>query len=245
VKTERKLIASSLLALLIGVISVVPLLFLMAGLAQAETFDDPWFNINVPYAYYTANSTTNSYQTKCEIALNFTVNPDALKQHADARVEYFEFQIYSDQDQITNQTYLMATNSSKVVDPVSMFNFTLINGFNSTSGGGGSLVTDLTAPIHLMRTGQTTNYYSETGNWINTRFGKIILDLENASTIYLDVLRLGYVTFEGNNTIVTLANTQIIQHLELTKKGDAFTYGEPPQASVLMPGELPYPEPNQ
>jgi hypothetical protein len=177
--------------------------------------------------------------------LNCTVNADAIKQHTDARVEYYEFQISSNQEQIINVTYFLAINSPKVEDPVSAFTFTRENWFNSTAGGGGLIVTNLTAPLALLRTGQSTNYQAEDGNWINTKFGKIITELENANTLYLDVYRLGYVTFNGNNTIVTLADNQVIQHLEMTKKGDAFTYGEPPQASMLMPGELPYPEPQQ
>jgi hypothetical protein len=245
VKIEKKLIASSILALLIGVSSIVPLLFFTSGSAKAETFGDPWFSINVPYAYYRVNSTVYSYQTTCVIALNFTVNADVITEYADGRVEYYEFQIYGDHGQITNVTYFLARNSSKVVDPISMFHFTFQNGFNSTAAGGGLLVTNLTAPLALLRTGASTRHSDETGNWRNTNFGKIILETENANTIYLDVRRLGYITFTENNTIVTLADNQVIQHLELTKKGDAFTYGEPPQASMLMPGELPYPEPQQ
>lgn len=244
-KIEKRLIASSIIALLIGVSSVVPMLFLMSGTAKAETFDEPWFNIDVPYAYYSVNSTSYSYQTKCSIALNFTVNADVITEYADGRVEYYEFQIYGDHGQITNVTYSLAINSSKVVDPISMFTFTFTNGFNSTAAGGGFLVTNLTAPLPLLRTGESTSHSDETGNWKNTNFGKIILETENTNTIYLDVRRLGYITFTENNAIVTLADNQVIQHLELTKKGDAFTYGEPPQASMLSPGELPYPEPQQ
>jgi hypothetical protein len=242
---EKKLIAVSVIALLIGVSSVIPMVFLMSEPAKAATFDDPWFNINVPYAYYSANSTIYSYQTKCVIALNFTVNADAITEYADGRVEYYEFQIYGDHEQITNVTYFLARNSSKVVDPISMFHFTFTNGFNSTAAGGGLLVTNLTAPLPLLRTGESTRHSDETGNWRNTNRGKIILEIENANTIYLDVRRLGYITFTENNTIVTLADNQVIQHLALTKKGDAFTYGEPPNESMLMPGELPYPEPQQ
>jgi hypothetical protein len=238
---EKRLIACSILALAIGIAVIVPLAFFMN--AKAETFDYPWFNVSVPYAYFKANSTSHSYQTTSAIALNCTVNADAIRQHADARVEYFEFQIYSDQGQISNVTYFLATNSSKVEDPISMFAFSRENWFNSTAGGGGYFVTNLTAPLPLMRTGQATSYYVDKDDWINTHFGETITQIESANVIYLDVRRLGYVTFDGNNTIVTLADNQVIQHLELTKKGDAFTYGEAPGELMLTAGELPFPEP--
>jgi hypothetical protein len=238
---EKRLIACSILALAIGIAAIAPLVFFMN--AKAETFDDPWFNVSVPYAYFKINSTSHSYQTTSAIALNCTVNADAIRQHTDARVEYFEFQIYSAQGQIANVIYFLATNSSKVEDPVSMFAFSRENWFNSTAGGGGYFVTNFTVPLPLMRTGEAESYYDDDGNWISTRFGKTLIEVENTNTLYLDVRRLGYVTFDGNNTIVTLADNQAIQHLELVRNGDAFTYGDAPGESMLTPGELPFPEP--
>ncbi len=56
-KIEKKLIAYSVLALLIGIASISPLMFLMS--AKAETTPKSWFNLNVPYAYVKANFTEN------------------------------------------------------------------------------------------------------------------------------------------------------------------------------------------
>jgi hypothetical protein len=51
-KIEKKLIACSILALIIGVSSVFPLAFLMSKTAKAETSPEPWFSIDMPYAYW-------------------------------------------------------------------------------------------------------------------------------------------------------------------------------------------------
>jgi hypothetical protein len=88
-------------------------------------------------------------------------------------------------------------------------------------------------------------YYTEDDNWNwrNSSSGAEFANSENVNTIYIDVRRLGYVTFDGNNTIVTLADNLVIQHLELLKNGDAFTYGVPPTPAQLGPGRVPFPEP--
>ena len=53
---EKKVITLSVIALMIGIATIVPLAFFMS--ARAETvFDKPWFNFNVPYAYLKANTT--------------------------------------------------------------------------------------------------------------------------------------------------------------------------------------------
>lgn len=49
---EKKLIACSILAIIIGVSSIVPLVFFMSAPAKAETSNEPWFSISIPYAYW-------------------------------------------------------------------------------------------------------------------------------------------------------------------------------------------------
>jgi hypothetical protein len=222
---EKKLIACSILAIAIGIATVVPLAFFMN--VKAETYDEPWFNVEVPYAYFKANATDNFYQSTTSIVIQPTINHDALSHQTDARIEYFEFTIYSDTIQLSNATYTLAINSSAVEDPTSLFEFSRENWFNSSAFGAGCYVTNLTEPLHLMGTGSSVSYGFEDSSWINKNFGAILSTMENAQTIYLDVRRLGYVTFDGNNIVVTLASNQVIQHLEMTKTGDAFTFGDP------------------
>ena len=222
---EKKLILCSILAISIGIATITPLAYFMS--AKAQTFDEPWFNVNVPYAYFKANSTGNMYQSTNSIVLNATINSDAISQHTDARLEYFDFKLYSDQLSLANATFYLGMNSSAVEDPTALFAFSREDWFNSTAFGAGVYVTNLTGPLRLMGTGGSVSYVGEDSNWVNEQFGEILSTMENADKIYLDVCRLGYVTFDGNNTVVTLASNQVLQHLELTKTGDAFTYGDP------------------
>jgi hypothetical protein len=64
-----------------------------------------------------------------------------------------------------------------------------------------------------------------------------IQNIRNAQTIYIDVHRVGYITFTGNNTVVSLANDEIAQHYELTKSGDVFSYGIRPNG--YMADQIP------
>ncbi len=56
-KIEKKLIACSILATIIGISSVLPLVFLMPATAKANfatvaDSSESWFSINIPYSYW-------------------------------------------------------------------------------------------------------------------------------------------------------------------------------------------------
>src|SRR3989304_8788760 len=104
-KIEKKLVAYSVIALLIGIASITPLMLLMT--AKAETTPKPWFNLDVPYAYLKANFTENLdgrdiYSDWHAIVLNYTLNPEAENEIFDARFEYFELQVYTDKETVWN-----------------------------------------------------------------------------------------------------------------------------------------------
>jgi hypothetical protein len=137
VKIEKKLIACSILALIIGIASIVPLLLLMS--AKAETAPKPWFNLDVPYAYVTANFTENFdgydvYNYYRALVLNFTLNPEAENEISDAQCEYYEFQLYTDKEQLGNFSYFVGTNrtNSFTLDMES-FRFMRQNWFGSNT----------------------------------------------------------------------------------------------------------------
>ena len=225
---EKKLILCSILAISIGIAAIVPVAYFMNNTASAQTIDDPWFNVSVPYAYFKANTTDNFYQSNTAIILQPTINNDAISQQTDARIEYFVFDLFNEQGlQLANATFFIGMNSSAIGDPASLFTFSRENWFNSSAFGSGCYLTNFTEPVRLMGTGGSVVYGYGDSNAIKEKFGAVLATMENAQTIYLDVRRLGYVTFDGNNTIVTLAGDQVTQHLELTKTGDSFTYGNP------------------
>jgi hypothetical protein len=259
-KIEKNIIAFSILAIIIGTASIAPLAFLMSP-AKAQTTDDtPWFNVDVPYASWIATSKENtngyldgigpiygliSYNSTYSIALNFSVNPDALDILDNARVEYYQLQVYSDKGQIDNMTTYFGANCKDIaIDPTSFY-FARENWFNTTTSGGGTFITKFNGPMtDCLANGSGFMWqsgYSSRQSFANTTLPEKFLNIQNANKLYIDVRRLGFVTFDGNSTIVTLASNEVIQHVELTKSGDQFIYGTLPQSQLT---QTPIPEQN-
>jgi hypothetical protein len=237
VKIEQKLIASSILALLIGVSSVVPLLFLMSGTAKAETTPKSWFNLNVPYAYVKANFTENLngqdvYDYWRAFVFNFTLNSEAENEISDARFEYYELQLYTDKEQLWNVSIFVGTNrtNSFKLDPES-FRLTVATAddwFDSNTTGGGVFMPywNKSSPPDF------SSIYSGTTRDVGpTGFGsgqnkaeKMVAALAEAEIFFVDIRKIGLVTFNANSTLFTLPENKFIQHLELKKYGDGFLY---------------------
>ena len=120
-KLEKKLIACSIIALIIGISSIFPLVFFMTATATTDTSNEPWFNITLPYAYWVtsdgpldySNSTllsenvipddielneTNCVSEQHMLMLNLTLNADTTNEASDGRVEYYQIDITSDKE---------------------------------------------------------------------------------------------------------------------------------------------------
>ena len=253
-KIEKKLVACSILALLIGVSSVVPLLFLMSGTAKAETMPKSWFNLNVPYAYATANFTlnlngTDFYNYYQALVLNFTLNPKAEDEISDAQFEYFELYYYTDKEQLWNVSYFVGTNrtNSFTFDSES-FHFMRDNWFDSNTTGGGMFNPNWNASsspdlsIISSISGYSGPTGQETGDTLrNNEAPRMVAALREAETLFIDIRKTGLVTFNGNSTLVTLSGNELLQHLELKKCGDGFLYNalfpedKLPQVDLLNP----------
>jgi|GEM_PF-6308092 len=51
--------------------------------------------------------------------------------------------------------------------------------------------------------------------------------LENTQTIYLDIRRVAYITFDDNDVVTISECDQLIHHIELTKNSNGeFTFGD-------------------
>ena len=124
---EIKLILCAILAITIGIATIVPMEYLMTVQAQAEAeiaqaqekanavacvqaSVQPMFNdLNVTYAYsnpdrISLNDTMTLHGATIEAVVNFTLATDALK-NADAQIEYYKFAVSSNQGQIFNMGY--------------------------------------------------------------------------------------------------------------------------------------------
>jgi hypothetical protein len=245
---EKKMVTLSIIALMIGIATIVPLAFFMSARAET-TYDKSWFNFNVPYAYIKANSTdfhngTSEYGYWQSMVLNVTINEDAKREltDAEARIEYFKVQIYAENGPIINITYFVGANRTGTFDPVS-FHFERNNWFDSNTTGGGTFIpnTDSNGVVLTQTGGSLTAVGPTDADWKNDILLKRIDLINNAEVLYIDIQRLGWVTFNGNSTVATLAEEGIIQHLELTKYGDGFLYNnlftedQLPQANLLSP----------
>ena len=268
---EKKLILYAIIGLALGMATIVPAEYFMGGQTQvnAQTPEKPWFNVNVPYAYYSANATSSqdrvAYGESFYIALNITTYPDAIKTPLpDDRLEYYYIQVYSDQGSIENFTYVISTAILNSVDVYTSWNYAFANYFNAGDIAYGN-ISDLSLPtkewIFLQNfngtlptttkqswpLGPTYTLTSENQaisgvsssisnglliQGINMTSTNVYVDhelqrisnIQNAQKISIDISRIGYVTMEGNSTIVTSADTGVIQHIELTPYQGGFLY---------------------
>ncbi len=243
-KTEKKLITYSAIAIMIGVASIAPLLFLMSGTANAQlTPDKPWFNLNIPYAYWNPNvngdnGTTTFSGERHNIIANITTDSDAILKDADARIEYYQLQVYSDQGPIYDLTYYVGI--AKPGELVDTYNSTMFflggNTYGTNSTSGGIFIIDPgfynVASWYGLISGSTLSYNS-------TSIPTVATDAKNANVLYIDVSRLSYVTFNGNTTTVTTESSDVLQHIELTKTDNGFVYGSTTNLHVPFPLEGP------
>jgi hypothetical protein len=241
---EKNVILCSILALSIGIAAIAPLSLFMQS-ARAQTTDDtPWFNVDIPYAYYKATSENEmrtfsneeveviTCATEHYIGLNYTLNPQAEDKLENARSEIYRIHIYSDLGSIQNVTVYFGANCNNEFDPSTNFRFSQDDLFNITTTGSGTLLTEFGATSDALADGSicSNGGSSKTSYFANTTLPEAFLNTQNVQTIYIDVYRFGYVTFENNSTTVTLAeNNTAIEHVELTKNGDIFTYGDVPE----------------
>jgi hypothetical protein len=117
--SEKKLIACSILALTIGISSVIPLVFFMSATAKADPSSESWFSIEIPYAYWTAydgplkRSSDSPFQQpepnegdpveysvshQKMVILNFTLDDIPTTDSFEARIEYYQITLSSDKN---------------------------------------------------------------------------------------------------------------------------------------------------
>ena len=225
-ENRKKLIAYSAIALMVGVISIVPLTFLMS--AKAETGPKAYFGMDITYAFLRitnsssirvgdtiTNMSGNGPYLEEIISYNNTIYADANSQLPDAVMEYFLIQIYSDKGPIENITEFVGAsfNSSFTMSMADSFAFSRKNWFDSkTSGGGGFYMDGLHwLPGVMGGHGGSTNVFTNSGE---------------PEAIYMNVSRLGSVIFSGNSTLVTLSTAEFLGQIQLEKYKNGFLYNK-------------------
>jgi hypothetical protein len=246
---EKKVILFSILAIAIGIATVIPMEFLMAAQAQENVQQasarlptvEPLFNVNVTYAYcnpnkISQNDTMTLNGSDIEAIVNFTLNPTAIP-NADAQIEYYQFAVSCDQGPIANMTYYVAedpnNNTVVVIGPgIVALSYGLTSGPVPSNNQG--------LNYNPLNSGFTTGLVSDYifGTDPNN-LPQVVNDLRNAQTLYIDVSKISTVTVVGNSTVTTPASNQILQHIVLTKTGNEFVYGTYTDGTLPFPTETP------
>jgi hypothetical protein len=116
---EKKLILCSILAISIGIATIIPLQYLMnAQTASALPNVEPWFNAVIDYAecnpYIVGNGTTTWDGATIHAVANFTLTANAMESDVDTQVEYYKFAVSTEAGPICNMGYYIA--ESKFTD---------------------------------------------------------------------------------------------------------------------------------
>ncbi|MGA3060109.1 MAG: hypothetical protein ABSD92_07025 [Candidatus Bathyarchaeia archaeon] len=265
---EKKVILCAILAIALGIATIVPLEYMMAAQAQANSQTaeaqtkanavanvqatiEPLSNINVTYAYCNPNNMSSNdivtlYGAELAAVVNFTLTPGALG-NADAQIEYYQFAVSSDQGPILNMSYYL----------VEAKNENIVTGIGGPEGTI-NFANGLTYNGPASSNGQGINLNVWDGNYTMGYVGDLIgsdpnnppqaaAELRNATTLYIDVTKTYTVTVSGNVTVTTPASNQVLQHIVLTNLGNGlgFVYGTYVDGTLPLPPALTGPATNQ
>jgi hypothetical protein len=271
---EKKLIICSILVLAIGIASVVPLEYFMMADAQTTPIQ-PWFDVNVPYVYVNLNKTgANDTATWSGVNIqglaNFTLTPAGTDlKGADAKIEYYQFEVSSEQGPIVNMSYSIALSIEKfpagdkinnvpgipgggyfAIDGAGNNQFFFANGlvyngipnYNGYCGGGMCVYQIVGDNLSSGATNQTFSigvFGADAMNYNGVNSDQVVNALRNANTLYIDVSRICSVSYDGNVTVNMPTSNQILQHIELTKTDNGFVYGTYTNGQVPFPMDTP------
>jgi hypothetical protein len=239
---EKKLILCSILAVAIGIATIVPLQYLMnAETASAMPNVEPWFNVDVPYAYCNpyqngGNGTATWDGATIQAVANFSLTTGAMEADVDAQIEYYKFAVASEQGPIVDMGYYIAESNSVVAatlnsvgsnvnDTITLANGLTysppeISGAQATSWSGQLIGWTGDKPISSV---YGTPYFIISAN--NGELPQAATQLRNAHTLSIDVSKVCTVTVKGNVVVTTPADPTILQHIELAKTDNGFIYG--------------------
>lgn len=248
---NKKLILCSILAIAVGIATIIPLGYLMGAEAQFNREEvvkamlpavESWFKVDIPYAYCNPYKSIGNYSVTLDgaiiqIVANFTVNSDALKE-ADAQIEYYQFAVSSDEGPITSLGYYVLLDKGGVTAGVSgngtiwFTNGLVYNG--PASNGGQGLNYD--ALDRNFTTGFVSSYMFGVNN---ENLPEAVAKLRSAQVLYVDVTKVCTVTVKGNVTVTTPASDELLGHIELSKVDSNFVYGSYVEGTLPLPVEKP------
>jgi hypothetical protein len=237
-KNGKNIILCCILALAIGISAIVPLAFFM-NTAKAQTDDEQWFSIDITSAYFNAGITEDAlYQIGETIVFDALINSDALSQQVNARVEYFELTFYAENLQLSKSYQYLGMDRPglknatpfNALDHEAWYKIPWLNvaagGYSNSYGSAGGMYAYNTTNAEA-KTWQNLGSSSFSLGGTDKHSDAILTALKNAQTIYLDVRRVAYITYDDNGAVTTFECDQFIQRIELTKNSNGeFTFGD-------------------
>jgi hypothetical protein len=211
---EKKLILCSILAIAIGIATIVPLAFIMSpAKAQTDTDDQPQFSFDLQYAYVrdcwnTSTLTNDTYGWA--FALAFKTSPNFNVSDLDSKVIYetYRAEVSSEKGSIGNIS--LSTFATPNTNPP--MNFTLYldqwYNFSDSKDSAGRAGSENGASIGFK------NGFGE--NWDLTSGEPQTLTI----TIYRDT----WIIRSVNSTEIFKSNPEAIQQVQLQKYGNGFLY---------------------
>lgn len=227
-KMGKKIIALNIVALAIGIVTILPLAYFTDS--NTTVTGKPWFNVDIPYVYIDLYETGKNDRATwdmayIEVIINFTVTPEAreLKEGTDAQIEFYMFHVYSEQGSIANLSYSVAVSRGiKYVQGEPIRDVGITGGGNNCYYFADGTMFDgniVLGDNHKCGGGTTCNYipgeeYLSVGEYIYTGLGASIGDsgdpneektmdalaaLRSAHTIYIEVSRVCSVSYQESS----------------------------------------------
>ncbi|MCL2359159.1 hypothetical protein [Candidatus Bathycorpusculum sp.] len=223
-------------------------------------------SVNITYAYadlnYTDSNGSFSWNgAKIHIMANISLTSEVNLEHADGKMEFYMFHLYSEQGSIANITFSIAFFKSPRVILGSTAKSSPIN------GSGGNVVYFKDGTIfdankiigdNFCTGGGSFNSYSYKNRayivigagplriGFEENHAQVLAALRSAQTLYIDATRVLCITCQENEDLMitpTLFSNEVLCHVELTKVGDRFGYGAYTGTEYDYPmPERPFPE---
>ncbi len=225
-KIEKNFIALSAIAIMLGIASIVPLVFFLS--AKNGT-TNAWFSVDMPYVYLetragainqsnplgdTINVTNHPvFSHRFGYVFNITMNADLKTESDETRIEYYEINITSDGETLESNIFSVGTSSNITAQPPNDWR-AMQNNLSSNrmfDGGGGLFIAGWSEGFSRLWDDGTGG--SGTGN-------KLFITLREAQTVNITLYRLGWASWRGNLTIATFTNDEVVCKIQLKR----FTY---------------------
>ena len=222
-QVEKKLVTYCLVALIFGIVALLPITYFTGSNMVAE--GKSWYEVDMPYVYIDLynvgkNATTTSWDgAYVTVVTNFTLTPEArVLKGVDAHIEYYMFHVYSEQGSIVNISYSVAMSRGTKWVPDEPLNVVGITGggnncwnFADGSTFDGNIVL---GESHQCGGGINRNFFPDepAEEYVYTSIGTFIGDsgdgekstmdaldaLRNAQVIYIEVSRVCVVSYTEN-----------------------------------------------